>query len=132
MSISDKLLFRSGSSNLGAQAKEVLGRIASVLNENQDLNVVVEGHTDDVPMVNECMLDNWDLSVKRATAVVRTLTDQHLVSPERLTAAGRSEFLPKDSNATPEGRRTNRRTEIIIAPKLDQFFELLQPSDVPG
>ena len=132
VSISDKLLFRSGSARLGAQAKEVLGRIAAVLNDNQDLNVVVEGHTDDVPMDNECMQDNWDLSVKRATAVVRTLTEVHYVSPERLTAAGRSEFLPKASNKTQEGRRMNRRTEIIIAPKLDQFFKMLEPPELVG
>jgi len=132
VSISDKLLFRSGSAKLGAQAKEVLGSIAAVLNNNQDLDIVVEGHTDDVPMDNECMADNWDLSVKRATAVVRTLTEVHLVSPERLTASGRSEFLPKATNATEEGRRINRRTEIIIAPKLDQFFKMLKPTELVG
>ena len=132
VSISDKLLFRSGSASLGSQAKVVLGRIAEVLNQNQDLNVVVEGHTDDVPMDNECMQDNWDLSVKRATAVVRTLTESHLVSPERLTASGRSEYLPKAPNTTEEGRRINRRTEIIIAPKLDQFFKMLGLPDLVG
>ena len=132
VSISDKLLFRSGSANLGAQAKKVLGRIAEVLNGNKDLNVVVEGHTDDIPMVNDCVKDNWDLSVKRATAVVRTLTLEHLVSPERLTASGRAEFLPKASNKTQEGRKINRRTEIIIAPKLDQFFKMLEAPKVVG
>ena len=124
--------FRSGSANLGAQAKKVLGRIAEVLNGNKDLNVVVEGHTDDIPMVNDCVKDNWDLSVKRATAVVRTLTLEHLVSPERLTASGRAEFLPKASNKTQEGRKINRRTEIIIAPKLDQFFKMLEAPKVVG
>ena len=127
VSISDKLLFRSGSSNISTQADKVLGRIAGVLNNNGELDIVVEGHTDNVPMNNECISDNWDLSVKRATSVVRLLTNRYKVAPERLTAAGRSQYLPKKDNASPEGRSTNRRTEIIIAPKLDQFFNMLEP-----
>ena len=93
---------------------------------------MVEGHTDNVPMENGCIQDNWDLSVKRATAVVRTLSEIHRVSPERLTASGRADNLPRESNATPEGRRANRRTEIIIAPNLNQFFEMLGPPDLVG
>ena len=132
VSISDKLLFSSGSARLGAKAQEVLGRIAQVLNDKPELDVVVEGHTDNVPMENACIQDNWDLSVKRATAVVRTLTEEHYVAPERLTASGRSEYLPRASNDTEAGRRTNRRTEIIIAPKLDQFFKMLEGTELVG
>jgi chemotaxis protein MotB len=126
VSISDKLLFRSGSWRITSQAKEVLAKLALILNDHNDLNILVEGHTDNVPISNECMEDNWDLSVKRATSVVRILEEEYYVAPERLTAAGRSEYIPKDSNATGEGRSANRRTEIIITPKLDQFFKLLE------
>lgn len=126
VSISDKLLFRSGSSMITGQAQIVLEKLATVLNDHDDLEVLVEGHTDNVPISNECVVDNWDLSVKRATSVVRVLSDDYFVNPERLTAAGRSEFLPKDDNTTAEGRAINRRTEILITPKLDQFFKLLE------
>ena len=126
VSISDKLLFRSGSATVSPGAEDILGRIAEVINTNKDLDVVVEGHTDNVPMAGECIADNWDLSVKRATSVVRSLTDKHRVSPERLTASGRSEYFPKADNSTVDGRSTNRRTEIIIAPRLDQFFKMLE------
>ena len=95
-------------------------------NDHEDLNILVEGHTDDVPITNSCIDDNWDLSVKRATAVVRMLQQEYFVAPERLTAAGRSEFVPKELNTTQEGRSANRRTEIVITPKLDQFFQLLE------
>lgn len=126
VSISDKLLYKSGSSKLTQKAKDVLGKIATVVNDHEELNILVEGHTDDVPMANSCMEDNWDLSVKRATSVVRVLQQEYFVAPERLTAAGRSEFLPKEMNTTPEGRAANRRTEIVITPRLDQFFQLLE------
>ncbi len=127
VSISDKLLYESGSSKINPAAEEVIGKIATVVNDHEELNILVEGHTDDVPMVgNKCVADNWDLSVKRATSVVRLLQQEYFVSPERLTAAGRSEFLPKEMNTTPEGRSANRRTEIIITPRLDQFFQLLE------
>ena len=132
VSISDRLLFRSGSAALSSDALLVLGKVATVLNDHQDLNVLVEGHTDNVPFGNECLVDNWDLSVKRATAVVRALQQEHYVSPERLTAGGRSYHIPKASNDSPEGRSMNRRTEIIIAPKLDQFFKLLEAPDMVG
>ena len=126
VSISDKLLFQSGSSKINSRAEDVLGKIASVLNDHNELQVMVEGHTDNVPMNNGCVEDNWDLSVKRATAVVRNLANTHYVNPERLTAAGRSFYVPKDENETADGRSKNRRTEIIIQPRLDQFFQLLE------
>jgi len=126
VSISDKLLFKSGSSSINQKAEDVLAKIASVINDHDQLQVLVEGHTDNVPMNNGCIEDNWDLSVKRATAVVRSLANEHYVSPERLTAAGRSSYLPKDDNETSSGRSKNRRTEIIIQPRLDQFFQLME------
>jgi chemotaxis protein MotB len=126
VSISDKLLFKSGSFTIASKAEEVLAKIASVLNDHNELQVMVEGHTDDVPMNNGCIEDNWDLSVKRATAVVRNLANYHYVNPERLTAAGRSFYIPKTDNETNEGRSKNRRTEIIIQPRLDQFFQLME------
>jgi len=126
VSISDKLLFKSGSSVINAKAKEVLGKIASVINDHYELEVMVEGHTDNVPMNNGCIGDNWDLSVMRATAVVRSLANDHYVDPTRLTAAGRSSYIPKEDNETANGRSKNRRTEIIIQPRLDQFFQLME------
>ncbi len=130
VSLSDKLLYRSGSSNLKAEAHEVLEKLATIMNDHDDMNVLIEGHTDDVPIANECITDNWDLSTKRATAIVRLLTEKYYVSPDRLTAAGRSEFIPKTVNDTPAGRSQNRRTEIIITPKLDQFFKLLEAPEL--
>lgn len=126
ISLSDKLLFNSGSSRISAEAQTVLGKIASVINDHSDLDVLVEGHTDNVPIRTDCIQDNWDLSVKRATAVVRVLQDKYEVDPARITAGGRSEFGPKEDNGTSAGRRLNRRTEIIILPKLDQFFKLFE------
>ncbi len=130
VSISDKLLFQSGSAHINEEAQQVLSKLATVINDHNDLNILVEGHTDNVPMSNSCVKDNWDLSVKRATSVVRTLQEDYYVSPERLTAAGRSEYLPKEDNDTEAGRSANRRTEIIITPKLDQFFKLLEAPEV--
>jgi len=126
VSISDKLLFKSGSSTISKNAEEVLGKIAGIINDHEDLEVMVEGHTDDIPMNNDCIADNWDLSVKRATAVVRMLEMEHYVEASRMTAAGRSEFVPKADNETAIGRSTNRRTEIVLAPRMDQFFKLLE------
>lgn len=131
VSISDKMLFRSGSATLNAQAKRVLDKIASVLNDHSELDVMVEGHTDNLPMSNGCITDNWDLSTKRATSVVRTLQEDYYVDPERLIAAGRSEFVPREDNSSPEGRSSNRRTEIVIMPQLDQFFKLMESPDLP-
>lgn len=130
VSISDKLLYNSGSINIKQEAHSVLEKLATIMNDHDDMNVLVEGHTDDVPMASDCVADNWDLSVKRATSVVRLLTEKYYVSPDRLTAAGRSEFVPKSMNDTPEGRSQNRRTEIIITPKLDQFFKLLEAPEL--
>ncbi len=124
--ISDKLLFKSGSYNITTRAKEVLGKVAQVLKNQPDLEFMVEGHTDNVPYKKPPLLDNWDLSMKRATAVVRLLQNEYGLSPDHITAAGRSEYAPVTTNNTPEGRAVNRRTRIVILPKLDQFFKLLE------
>jgi len=126
ISISDKMLFKSGSATINTKAETVLGKIAKVVNDHKNLDILVEGHTDNVPISNSCVSDNWDLSVKRATSVVRVLQKKYNVDPNRMTAGGRSEYAPKDSNESKAGRSTNRRTEIIITPKLDQFFELMK------
>ena len=130
VSISDKMLFQSGSYQISNRAHEVIGKIAAIINDHDQLDILVEGHTDHVPIANECMVDNWDLSVKRATSIVRMMQTQFGVAPERMTAGGRSEFVPKATNETVKGRALNRRTEIIILPKLDEFFELLSPPEV--
>jgi chemotaxis protein MotB len=132
ISISDKMLFRSGSDRLNNQAQSILGKIASVINDHSQLEIVVEGHTDNVPINNEQFEDNWDLSVNRATEVVRVLQLDYLVDPERLTAAGRSKYHPKAENTTSLGRSQNRRTEIILQPRMDQFFQLLESPDLEG
>ncbi|MFY7890636.1 MAG: OmpA family protein [Spirosomataceae bacterium] len=129
ISISDKMLFRSGSSDINAAAEIVLGKVAKVVNDHKELDILVEGHTDTVPISTDCVKDNWDLSAKRATAVVRLLQTKFGVVPSRMTAGGRSEFVPKDSNETAAGRKANRRTEIIVLPKLDQFFQMLVPAN---
>lgn len=126
ISISDKMLFKSGSDDLNNSAENVLSKIAKVVNDHKDFDILVEGHTDNIPIKNSCNADNWDLSAKRATTVVRFLQAKYKVAPERMTAGGRGEFIPKASNATAEGRSANRRTEIIILPKLDEFFQLLE------
>ena len=126
VSISDKMLFSSGSSRLSENSQNVLNNLSLVLNDHRDLEVIVEGHTDDVPISGSCVADNWDLSVRRATAVVRALQDEYFVDPERLTAAGRAEYAPRADNSSSDGRSINRRTEIVITPKLDQFFKLLE------
>ncbi|MBR9922299.1 MAG: OmpA family protein [Bacteroidetes bacterium] len=127
ISLSDKMLFKSGSAQINTRAKEVLGKIAKVLKDHSDLEILVEGHTDSVPINTDCVSDNWDLSTKRATAVVRVLQKDYSVQPNRMTAGGRSYYVPKADNDTEEGRSLNRRTEIIILPKLDEFFKLLEP-----
>lgn len=127
VSISDRMLFKSGSYKISDKAEEVIGKIAKIVNDHKDLDILVEGHTDNVPIATECMMDNWDLSVKRATSIVRLMQTKFNVMPERMTAGGRSEYIPKDVNTSVIGRALNRRTEIIIIPKLDQFFKLLEP-----
>jgi chemotaxis protein MotB len=131
INLSDKMLYQSGSYNLTTRANEVLGKIATIINSRPDLEVMVEGYTDNVPIKTDCIKDNWDLSVKRATSVVRVLQEKYNIDPKRLIAAGRGEYNTLTTNATPEGRSTNRRTRIIILPKLNQFYDLLDPSQVP-
>jgi chemotaxis protein MotB len=124
--ISDKMLFNTGSYIVRDRAKEVLGKVALVLKNQPDIEFMVEGHTDNVPYAQGVLLDNWDLSVKRATSVIRILQDQYQIPPARMTAAGRGEYMNVDSNDTPEGRSLNRRTRVVILPQLDQFFKLLE------
>jgi chemotaxis protein MotB len=124
--ISDKLLFKSASYDVTDRAKEVLGKVAKVLNNQPDIEFMVEGHTDSLPIRTSGIQDNWDLSVKRATTVVRILQDTYGVDPKRMTAAGRSQYLPIADNSTADGRSVNRRTRIVILPQLDQFFKLLE------
>ena len=125
VSISDKLLFRSGSYTVTSRAKEVLGKVAKVVNDKPELEFMVEGHTDNVPIKSDGILDNWDLSVKRATAVVRILEKDFGVAPARMTAAGRSYYIPVADNDTAANRAKNRRTRIVVLPKLDQFYDLI-------
>ncbi|MDE3247512.1 MAG: OmpA family protein [Bacteroidota bacterium] len=124
--ISDKLLFKSGSYDITDNAKTVLGKVAQVLKNQPDIEFMVEGHTDNVAFSKPPLLDNWDLSVKRATAVVRVLQKQYGLDPAHIAAAGRSEYKPVADNSTAEGRAANRRTRIVILPQLDQFFKLLE------
>jgi chemotaxis protein MotB len=124
--ISDKLLFKSGSYEVTDRAKVVLGKVAKVLNNQPDIEFMVEGHTDSLPISITGIHDNWDLSVKRATSVVRILQASYGLDPKRMTAAGRSQYLPVSDNRTAEGRAANRRTRIVILPQLDQFFKLLE------
>tara|TARA_B100000686_G_C16806044_1_gene990514 strand:+ start:10516 stop:11343 length:828 start_codon:yes stop_codon:yes gene_type:complete len=126
ISISDKLLFSSGSYMITKRAKEVLGKVAEVVNNKPEIEFMVEGHTDNVPINTDAIIDNWDLSVKRATAVVRLLQNDFKVSPERMTAAGRSEYIPLFDNNNAENRAKNRRTRIVVLPKLDQFYDLIE------
>ena len=126
ISISDKLLFKSGSSIVSEGAMNVLGKVAQVLNANPQLDILIEGHTDSIPIKNNCILDNWDLSAKRATSVTRILQNDYKIDPVRMTAGGRAEYTPLVSNDTQEGRASNRRTRIVILPQLDQFFKLLE------
>lgn len=131
INLSDKMLFQSGSSVLTVRAQEVLGKIAQILQSRPDMEMMVEGYTDNVPIKSECLRDNWDLSVKRATSVVRVLQHSYGINPDRLIAAGRGQYNALASNDTKEGRSANRRTRIIILPKLDQFYDLLNPDLAP-
>lgn len=131
INISDKVLFKSGSSDLTSKADEVLANIAKIIESRPELEVMIEGYTDNVPIKNACMQDNWDLSVKRATTVVRSLQTKNKINPNRLIAAGRSEFNALTTNDTPENRAANRRTRIILMPKINEFYDLLNPKNVP-
>ncbi len=124
VSMENKLLFNSGSWAVGVQGKKAVKQLASVLSKNKDIQVLIEGHTDDVPYKATTLVDNWDLSVKRATAIVRIL-ENNSVNPTQITAAGRSKFMPIDTNKTPEGKAKNRRIEIILAPNFDEISKLL-------
>lgn len=126
ISISDKLLFKTGSYDITPAAMTVLGKVATVLNNQPNIEFLVEGHTDSLPISRGDIKDNWDLSVLRATSVVRLLQTKYNLDPKRMTAGGRGEYVPVSSNNTAEGRATNRRTRIVILPQLDQFFQLLE------
>lgn len=126
VSISDKLLFRSGSYNVTSDAKAVLGKVAKVVNNKPDFEFMVEGHTDNVPYKSGILQDNWDLSAKRATSIVRILQNDFGVDPKRMTAAGRSYYVPLASNDTAASRARNRRTRIVVLPKLDQFYSMIE------
>jgi chemotaxis protein MotB len=129
--ISDKLLFKSGSYDVTEKAKEVLGKVALVLKNQPDMEFMVEGHTDNIPFKRGILIDNWDLSVKRATSVVRILQNKYGLQPSKISASGRSEYMPVTSNDTPDGRAANRRTRIVVLPQLDQFFKLLESPKQP-
>jgi chemotaxis protein MotB len=132
INLSDKMLYKSGSADLTPKAMEVLGKIAQIIEGKPEFEIMVEGYTDNVPISNSCTKDNWDLSVRRSTSVVRVLQKDYKVNPNRLIAAGRGEYNALASNDTAAGRATNRRTRIIILPKLDQFYDLLNPANALG
>jgi chemotaxis protein MotB len=127
ISIADKLLFKSGSYEVSDKAKGVLAKVAKVINDKPDFECMVEGHTDNVPFTGSgILLDNWDLSVKRSTSIVRVLTSQLGVKPSQLIAAGRSSYVPLVDNTTAENKARNRRTRIVVLPKIDQFYEMVE------
>ena len=125
VSMSDKLLFKSGDATVEAKGKEALKKLADVLNKNPDVSIAIEGHTDNVPIKTAVYKDNWDLSAARATNVVRLLTQEYSMDPHRLTAAGKGEFFPVADNTSVEGKAKNRRTEIVLSPKLDELMKLI-------
>jgi chemotaxis protein MotB len=127
ISIADKLLFKSGSYNVTDKAKGVLAKVAKVVNDKPDFECMVEGHTDSVPYIgNNILLDNWDLSVKRSTSIIRVLTNELGVNPSQLIAAGRSSYVPLVANDSADNRSRNRRTRIVVLPKIDQFYEMIE------
>jgi len=130
--ISDKLLFKSGKYEITSQAKTVLGKVAAVLKNQPDIEFMVEGHTDNVAYRSGVLIDNWDLSVKRATSVVRILQKEYGLDPKKMSAAGRGEYNPVVENTTKENKAANRRTRIVILPQLDQFFQLLETKKDPS
>ncbi|HEY5966758.1 MAG TPA: OmpA family protein [Chitinophagaceae bacterium] len=130
--ISDKLLFKSGKYEITSQAKTVLGKVAAVLKNQPDIEFMVEGHTDNVAYRSGVLIDNWDLSVKRATSVVRILQKEYGLDPKKMSAAGRGEYNPVVQNSSAENKAANRRTRIVILPQLDQFFQLLEPKKEPS
>lgn len=126
ISLSDKMLFQSGKFEINPGAATVLAKIGKVVDDYKDYDILIEGHTDNVPMASKTLVDNWDLGAMRATAIARYMQTQLQVNPARITAGSRSEYIPKASNLTPEGRAINRRTEIIIMPKLEEFMKLME------
>jgi len=126
ISLSDKMLYKSGSYEISESAGTVLAKVAQVLNSQPDLDILIEGHTDNVPISKPGIKDNWDLSALRATSVARALQTRYGIDPKRITAGGKSEYSPLTTNDTAENRSINRRTRIIIMPQLDQFFKLLE------
>ena len=127
ISIADKLLFKSGSYVVSDRAKEILAKVAKVVNDKPTFECMVEGHTDNVPFTgNAFLIDNWDLSVKRSTAIIRVLTKELKVNPAQLIAAGRSEFIPLVDNNSAENRAKNRRTRIVVLPKIDEFYDMIE------
>lgn len=127
ISISDKMLFKSGSYNVTDKAKGVLAKVAKVVNDKPDFECMVEGHTDNVPYIgNGVIIDNWDLSVKRSTSIIRVLSEQLGVNPAQLIAAGRSSYVPLVANDSAENKAKNRRTRIYVMPKIDQFYEMVE------
>jgi chemotaxis protein MotB len=127
VSLEESLLFSSGSYNVGSRGREALVKLKTVLEEKADINVLIEGHTDNVPYMGSGQIkDNWDLSVMRATAIVKILTSNSSIDPKRLTAAGRGEYHPVAPNDSPENKQKNRRTDIILSPKLDELFQVLE------
>ncbi len=129
ISLSDKMMFKSGRTQISKQADSVLFKLAKIINDYKDYEVLIEGHTDNVPIHTKCIKDNWDLSALRATAIARKLQKDFGVDPARLTAGGRGEWVPKVPNTTPKNRELNRRTEIILLPKLDQFNKLMKEGE---
>jgi chemotaxis protein MotB len=125
VSMSDKLLFKSGSPDVETKGKEALKKLAEVLNKNSDVSIAIEGHTDNVPIKTAMFKDNWDLSAARATNVVRLLTNEYGMDARKLTAAGKGEFSPIADNSTTEGKAKNRRTEIVLSPKLDELMKAI-------
>lgn len=126
VSLSDKMLFKSGSYVINDRAGEVLNKLSTILNDYKDYDILIEGHTDNVPITNACIKDNWDLSAMRANTIARYFQNNMGINPARITAGARSEYVPKATNDTEEGRSINRRTEVIILPKLDEFIKLME------
>ena len=132
INLSDKMLYQSGSYRITDRANEVLQKIATIAKSRPNLDLMVEGYTDNVPIKTQCVNDNWDLSVLRATSVVKALQNQHGIDPNRLIASGRGEYNQLVDNSTAENRATNRRTRIILLPRLNQFYDLLSAENVPN
>lgn len=125
VSLSDKLLFKSGKVNVEEKGKEAIKKLAEVLNKNSEIDIAIEGHTDNIPIKTDLYKDNWDLSVARSTNIVRMLTDEFALDPKRVIASGKGEYFPIATNESPEGRAKNRRTEIVLSPKLEELFKIL-------